>query len=220
MSKPRFEPPSERTRVRRGADNAQYDPAVIRAILDAGMVAHVGVTTPTGPIVVPMVYGRDEVDLFLHGAAANAALGAGTGAEVCATVTVVDGLIIARSPFHNSMRYRSVVVRGRARRLDGDAKVAALRAVTDHVLPNWDTGRAPTDAELRATLVLALPLVESSAKVRTGGPNDEPEDLDGTHWAGAVPVEARWGAPQPSADLREGVPVPPALADAAGRALP
>lgn len=213
-------PASERTRVRRGAVNAEYDPATIRAILDAGLVAHVGVVTETGPVVVPMAYGRTDDDLFLHGATANAALGAAEEANICATVTIVDGLVIARAPFHNTMRYRSVVVRGRARRLDGADKTAALRAVTDHVLANWDTGRAPTEGELRATLVLALPLDECSAKIRTGGPNDEADDISGPHWAGAVPLERRWGAPEAADDLPGDVAVPPAVAGAQGRTLP
>ena len=220
MTEPTVEPPSDRTRVRRGADNADYDPDVIRAVLDAGLVAHVGVGTDQGPIVVPMAYGRSDDELFLHGAVANAALRAAEGVDSCATVTIVDGLVIARAPFHNTMRYRSVVVRGVPRRLEGADKVAALKAVTDHVVPNWNTGRAPTDNELRATLVLALPLAESSAKIRTGGPNDEPGDLDGPHWAGALPIDRRWALPDPADDLPTGVAVPPAVAAVIGDTLP
>lgn len=220
MTEPTVEPPSDRTRVRRGADNADYDPDVIRAVLDAGLVAHVGVGTDQGPIVVPMAYGRSDDELFLHGAVANAALRAADGMDICATVTIVDGLVIARAPFHNTMRYRSVVVRGVPRRLEGADKVAALKAVTDHVVPNWNTGRAPTDNELRATLVLALPLAESSAKIRTGGPNDEPGDLDGPHWAGALPIDRRWAQPDPADDLPTGVAVPPAVAAVIGDTLP
>jgi nitroimidazol reductase NimA-like FMN-containing flavoprotein (pyridoxamine 5'-phosphate oxidase superfamily) len=219
MPVPAAEPPSDRTRVRRGADNADYDPGTVRAILDAGLVAHVGVATERGPIVLPMAYGRTDTELFLHGAVANAMLREGEDLDVCATVTIVDGLVVARAPFHNTMRYRSVVVRGRARRVDGEAKVAALRAVTDHVLENWDTGRAPTDQELRATLVLVVPLGEASAKIREGGPRDDVVDLDGPHWAGAVPIESRWGDVEPAPDLGAGIIPPPAIADAVGRRL-
>ena len=212
-------PPSDRTRVRRGADNAEYDPTIVRSILDAGLVAHVGVMTDDGPFVVPMAYGRDDDNLFLHGAVANAALRQGEDVDICATVTIVDGLVVARAPFHNTMRYRSVVVRGVAHRLDGDAKVSALRAVTDHVIPNWDTGRPPTDTELKATLVLALPLREASAKIRVGGPRDDESDMDGPHWAGAVPVVSHWGAPEPDDALPAGVAIPAAIAEAQGRPI-
>ena len=220
MSDDHHEAPSDRMRVRRGADNAEYAPDTIRSILDAGLVAHLGVTTADGPTVVPMAYGRSDTELFLHGAVGNAALRAADGADVCATVTIVDGLVVARAPFHNTMRYRSVVVRGTARRLDGQAKSDALKSVTDHVVPNWDTGRPPTDAELRSTYVLALPLAESSAKVRTGGPRDEASDLTGPHWAGSVPIERRWGALEPSEDLVAGVEPPASIAAVVGSALP
>jgi nitroimidazol reductase NimA-like FMN-containing flavoprotein (pyridoxamine 5'-phosphate oxidase superfamily) len=209
---------SERVRVRRGAQRARYDSQVVHSILDAGLVAHVGVTTADGPIVLPMAYGHDGERLYLHGAVGNALLGQGDGAEVCATVTSVDALVIARSPFHDSMNYRSVVVRGRAERLDEPtAKVAALRLVADHVVANWATGRGPTDEELRRTLVLALPLTEASAKVRTGGPGDEPSDLVGPHWGGTVSLVTTFGQPEPAEDLAVGIEPPTAIAALAGR---
>ena len=145
-------------------------------ILDAGLIAHVGVTTPDGPLVLPMAYGRDEERLYLHGAAANHLLGTGEGEEICVTVTHVDGLVMARTPFHNSMNYRSVVVRGRATRIDGEKrKRYALQLITDHIVANWDTSRPPSQIDLRRTLVLELPLTEASAKVRAGDPIDEPD---------------------------------------------
>jgi nitroimidazol reductase NimA-like FMN-containing flavoprotein (pyridoxamine 5'-phosphate oxidase superfamily) len=213
-----IDPASERVRVRRGAHRAGYDPAVVAAILDAGLVAHVGVVTDDGPVVLPMAYGHDGAHLFLHGAVGNALLLGGDGAEVCATVTVVDALVIARSPFHDSMNYRSVVVRGRAARVDEPAaKVRALRLVTDHVVANWSTGRAPTHEELRRTLVLGVALDESSAKVRTGGPGDEASDLDGPRWGGTVGLVTTFGAPEPAADLAPGVEPPAAIAELPGR---
>jgi nitroimidazol reductase NimA-like FMN-containing flavoprotein (pyridoxamine 5'-phosphate oxidase superfamily) len=212
------EPPSPRTTVRRGAHRAVYDRAEVHRILDAGLLAHVAVATDDGPLVLPMAYGHDGRELYLHGAVGNGLLRAGIGREVCATVTIVDGLVIARSPFHDSMDHRSVVVRGRAREVvDGEAKVSALRRIVDHVVPHWDTGRAPTPAELRRTLVLALPLDEVSAKVRTGGPGDEPTDVAGPHWGGWVPLVARWGAPIDSADLTAGIAPPSAVAELEGR---
>jgi nitroimidazol reductase NimA-like FMN-containing flavoprotein (pyridoxamine 5'-phosphate oxidase superfamily) len=212
------EPASERVRLRRGANRAEYDRDAILAVLDAGMIAHVGVVTDDGPIVIPMAYGRDDEWLYVHGSVANAALRAAAGTDVCVTVTIVDGMIVGRSPFHNSMNYRGVVVRGRARRVDDPAEhMAALRIVSDHVMPTWDTGRPPTEDEIRKTMVIAVPLVEMSAKIRPGGPIDEPEDLDGPHWGGQVPIRSTWEAPVDSPDLRADVEPPAGIAALVGR---
>ncbi len=207
--------------MRRGAGRATYDRAELLAILDAGAVAHVGVATDDGPVVLPMAYGHDGEWLYLHGALANALLGEGAGAEVCATVTVLDGLVVARTPFHSSMDYRCVVVRGRAEEVtDPDAKVAALRTVNDHVAATWADQRPPSPAELRRTRVVRVPLAEASGKVRAGGPGDDPEDVDGPHWGGHVPIESRWGAPVPADDLPAGIAPPAAVVDLAGRPAP
>ena len=205
-------PPSARTRVRRGRERARYDRADVLEILDAGVIAHVGVATPDGPLVLPMAYGRDEEMLYLHGAIANHLLGSGDEQEICATVTHLDGLVMARSPFHNSMNYRSVVVRGRGLRIrDERRKLEALRLITDHVVPHWDDVRPPSLSELRKTLVLELSLVEASAKVRTGDPIDDPEDIEGPSWAGTVPITTRFGRATPSADLESGSGIPARL---------
>jgi nitroimidazol reductase NimA-like FMN-containing flavoprotein (pyridoxamine 5'-phosphate oxidase superfamily) len=207
------EPSSDRVRLRRMAERGAYDRAAVFDVLDAGLVAHVGVATADGPIVLPMAYGRTGERLYLHGSMANAALRAAVGHDICVTITVLDALVIGRSPFHNSMNYRCAVVRGVARRVDDvDERATALRAISDHIAPTWDTGRAATDAELRQTLVVAVDLSEMSAKVRAGDPIDAPEDLDGPYWAGRVPVLSRWGQPVPAADLRAGVEVPAAIA--------
>jgi uncharacterized protein len=212
-----IEPASDRVRLRRKADRAAYDRNAILEILDAGLIAHVGVVTDRGPIVVPMAFGRSDEWLYLHGSAANAALRAAVGQDVCVTVTIIDALVVGRTPFHNSMNYRSVVVRGVARRVDDDnERLAALRAVSDHALPTWDTGRPPTESELRQTLIVALPLVEMSAKVRAGGPIDEPDDLDGPHWSGLVPIRTVWEPPVPAEDLRSGIEIPDGIAAVAG----
>lgn len=184
------------------------------------MIAHVGVVTDDGPLVLPMAYGRDDDTLYLHGAVANHLLASAADAEVCVTVTLVDGLVMARTPFHNSMNYRSVVVRGQAREVaDPDERLRALRLITDHVVANWDHGRPVSDADLRRTRVAAVSLDEASAKIRTGDPVDEPEDVAGPWWAGVIPVETRFGAPRPAADLAPGVdPRPPfAVPDGVGR---
>ena len=187
-------------------------------ILDAGLIAHVGVTTLDGPLVLPMAYGRDEERLYLHGAAANHLLGTGEGEEICVTVTHVDGLVMARTPFHNSMNYRSVVVRGKATRIDGEERKSyALQLITDHIVANWDTSRPPSQIDFRRTLVLELPLTEASAKVRTGDPIDEPTDIAGPWWAGVVPISTRFEAPEVSADYVGDAGPPAAIAGLAGR---
>lgn len=212
------EPASDRVRLRRGAARGVYDREQILRVLDAGLVAHVGVVTDDGPIVLPMAYGRTDEWLYVHGSASNAMLRAAVGTDVCVTVTIVDGLIVARSPFHNSMNYRGVVIRGRARKVtDRDEHLLALRLISDHVVPTWDTGRPPTEREIRKTMVIAVPLIEMSAKIREGGPNDEPEDLDGPYWAGRVPIHAAWAEPEPATDLGAGIAVPPAVAKLAGQ---
>ncbi|MXZ30794.1 MAG: pyridoxamine 5'-phosphate oxidase family protein [Acidimicrobiia bacterium] len=211
-------PASARTRVRRGAPRARYRRDEVLAILDAGLIAHVGVTTPDGPLVLPMAYGRDEERLYLHGAAANHLLGTGAGEEICVTVTHLDGLVMARTPFHNSMNYRSVVVRGEATRIDDERrKRYALRLITDHIVANWDTSRPPSQIDLRRTLVLELPLAEASAKVRTGDPIDEPEDIAGPWWAGVVPISTRFEVPEVSADYTGDAGPPVSVAHLAGR---
>lgn len=211
------QPASHRTTLRRGANRAVYERDRIRAILDAGIIAHVGVTTNDGPIVLPMAYGTrgsgDDAEMLIHGALANAMLKAGRSLDVCLTVTIVDGLVVARSPFHNSMNYRSVVVRGIATSIDGaDEKAAALKVINDHIAPIWDTARPPSASDLKKTLVLTVPLAEASAKVRDGGPIDDDDDMDGPHWAGVVPLTSTWGTPDSADDLVDDIAVPAAVA--------
>ena len=210
------EPASPRVTMKRGANRAVYGQAEIRAILEAGHLAHVGVSTEHGPIVLPMAYGVRSTgagdEILIHGSVANAMMRAGRDLDVCVTVTIVDGLVVARSPFHNSMNYRSVVVRGTATAItDPDDKVAALKVINDHIAPIWDTARTPSETDLKQTLVLALPLIEASAKVRTGDPIDDEADMDGPHWAGVVPLTATWGAPISAPDLHGAPAVPVAV---------
>jgi nitroimidazol reductase NimA-like FMN-containing flavoprotein (pyridoxamine 5'-phosphate oxidase superfamily) len=207
------QPASPRTTLRRGTNRSVYEHRRIRKILDAGIIAHVGVTTDEGPIVLPMAYGtrgaESEGEILIHGALANAMLKAGRSIDVCLTITIVDGLVVARTPFHNSMNYRSVVVRGLATAIDDpDEKSAALRVINDHVAPTWDTARPPSASDLKKTLVLSVPLAEASAKVRDGDPIDEEADMDGPHWAGIVPLTSTWGQPSAAPDLSDGVAMP------------
>jgi nitroimidazol reductase NimA-like FMN-containing flavoprotein (pyridoxamine 5'-phosphate oxidase superfamily) len=189
--------PSARATVRRKADRGRYERDAIDAILDEGLVAHVGFTSDLGVAVLPMVYARVDDDLYLHGAVGNHMLRALDDADVCVTVTLVDGLVLSRSAFHHSMNYRSVVVYGRAEVVtDDDEKDRVLRAVVDHMVPGRsDQCRPPTPEERRATRVIRLPLHEASAKARTGPPIEEPDDLTLSYLGGVVPLALVRGAP-------------------------
>jgi nitroimidazol reductase NimA-like FMN-containing flavoprotein (pyridoxamine 5'-phosphate oxidase superfamily) len=205
-------PPSDRTTLRRIPERGSHDRAVADAILDEGLVAHVGLATDDGPVVIPTLYARDGDGLLLHGSPASRLLrGGAKGAALCVTVTLVDGLVYARSAFHHSMNYRSVVVFGRAEPIEDLAeRRAALDVLVEHIVPGrtGDT-REPSEKEVRGTLVLALPLDELSVKVRTGGPLDEDEDMDLPVWAGVVPLTTVAGAPVTADDLRHDVAPPP-----------
>ncbi|HEX6568671.1 MAG TPA: pyridoxamine 5'-phosphate oxidase family protein [Acidimicrobiales bacterium] len=204
-------PPSARTTVRRLPERGSYDRAAAHAILDEGLVAHVGLATDDGPVVIPMLYGRDGERLLLHGSPASRLLrGGAKGTEMCVTVTLIDGLVLARSAFHHSMNYRSVVVFGRATPVaDLDERRAALERLVEHIVPGrTEDARAPSEREVRGTLVLALPLDECSVKVRTGDPKDEDGDMGLPVWAGVIPLATVAGAPVAAADLRGDVPVP------------
>lgn len=176
--------------VRRHPERARYDAASVQAILDEALFCHVGVVRAGRPVVVPMAHGRDGDALYLHGsAAAGVFRDLRSGSDVCVTATVLDGLVLARSVFHHSMNYRSAVVHGTAEPVDGEEKERGLRAVTEHAFRGrWDGARRPTAAELRETGVWRLPIDVASAKVRRGGPLDDPDDLDRDVWAGVVPV--------------------------------
>jgi nitroimidazol reductase NimA-like FMN-containing flavoprotein (pyridoxamine 5'-phosphate oxidase superfamily) len=197
--------------VRRLADRGRYDGATIDAILDEGIVAHVGVTTDQGVVVLPMAYGRLDDLLYLHGATGNALLRSADGTDVCATVTLVDGLVLARSAFHHSINYRSVVVFGTAEIVTDPAeKDRALAAIVDHVVPGRAADCRPANAaELRKTTVLRLGLDEASAKVRTGGPIDDEEDLALDHWAGVLPLAVVPQAPEADRVVADGLVPPP-----------
>ena len=190
--------PSVRTTVRRKADRARYDRDSVAAILDDGLIAHVGFTTAAGVFVLPMAYARVDDHLYLHGAVGNAMLkGLATGTDVCVTVTIVDGIVLSRSAFHHSMNYRSVVVVGEAQPVRDEHELdAALRAIVDHTVPGRsDECRGPSASEVRQTRVIRLPITEASAKVRTGPPIEEPADLETPYWGGVLPVHTSLGAP-------------------------
>ena len=207
---PQFEK-TERTRIRRMPKRASYDVAVVEAILAEGLYCHVGFSVDGQPYVIPTIYARIEDHLYLHGSAASRMLGAiGGRMPVCVTVTLLDGLVLARSGFHHSMNYRSVVVLGQATEVtDPDEKMAALKAIVDHVMVGrWEDVREPSTQELKATSVIRVPLEEVSAKIRTGPPVDDEEDYQLDCWAGEVPL--RLVPEQPAADpqLRAGIALP------------
>ncbi len=190
-------PPSPRATVRRVPQRADYDFEAIAAILDEAWVAHVGMAADGQPFVLPMACWREGDRLLLHGATSSRLMRhLASGAPMCVAVTLLDGLVLARSAFHHSMNYRSVVVLGRAEPLEGAAKAAALDAFVERVEPGR-SGRVRRSSaqELKATMVLAVPLAEASAKVRTGGPKDDAEDLGRPVWAGVVPIREVRGEP-------------------------
>jgi nitroimidazol reductase NimA-like FMN-containing flavoprotein (pyridoxamine 5'-phosphate oxidase superfamily) len=190
--------PTLRTRVVREAERAVYDREVVYQILDAGFLCHVGFAVEGQPFVIPTSYGRKDSNLYIHGSAASRMLRhMKEGVPVCVTVTLLDGLVLARSVFNHSMNYRSAVILGKATLVDDpEEKLAGLRLLSEHILPGrWDDSRQPNERELKATSVLRLPIEEFSAKVRTGPPIDDAEDYSFPTWAGVVPLEIKAGAP-------------------------
>jgi nitroimidazol reductase NimA-like FMN-containing flavoprotein (pyridoxamine 5'-phosphate oxidase superfamily) len=197
-----------RTRVRRVPRNAVYDRAAIDAILDEALIAHLGFVDDGQPFVIPTLQARVDDTVYIHGSAASRAIrGLRKGIPACLTVTHVDGLVLARSVFHHSINYRSVVVLGSCRPVEGvREREAALHAFTERLVPGrWDEVRPPSAQELKATRVLALDLDECSAKVRTGPPGDDEEDYALPVWAGVVPLSTVVGAPLPDPRLADGI---------------
>lgn len=203
--------PTKRSALKRLPKRGEYARESVYQILDEGFVCHVGFVVEGQPFVIPTGYARAADTLYIHGAQASRMLRAlKDGIDVCVTVTLVDGMVMARSAFHHSMNYRSVVVFGRAVAVEESTeKLAALRALTEHLAPGrWDETRQPTEGETRATLVLALALEEASAKVRSGPPVDDEEDYKLPVWAGVVPLRVVAGEPIPDPRLPQGVEPP------------
>jgi uncharacterized protein len=203
--------PTKRTKVQRLPDRGKYDRETVFSILDEGFVCHVGFVVDGQPFVIPTNYGRVGQTLYLHGSSASRMLRTiSEGVQVCVTVTLVDGLVLARSAFHHSVNYRSVVVLGRAMLVeDAEEKMRALAAFTDHVVPGrWKDIRQPTGSELKATSVLALPLEEISAKVRVGPPKDDEADYTLPIWAGVLPLQVLAGEPISDPRLIAGLQAP------------
>jgi nitroimidazol reductase NimA-like FMN-containing flavoprotein (pyridoxamine 5'-phosphate oxidase superfamily) len=206
---------TDRTRLGRLRERGSTDRAALHHVLDAGLICHVGVVIDGTPVVLPTGYGTIGETLYLHGSSANRSLTSAPGTEICVTVTLLDGLVCARSVFHNSMNYRSAVIYGTARLVtDETERLDALHAITEHLIPGrWDNSRLPARKELAATAVLALPLDEASVKARTGWPKDDEEDYELGYWAGVLPIRLTVGAAQPDPLLRQDIGVPAHIAE-------
>ncbi|HMD56979.1 MAG TPA: pyridoxamine 5'-phosphate oxidase family protein [Solirubrobacteraceae bacterium] len=214
------EPASERVRLRRKRERGSYDRESIDAILDEALVAHLGIADEQGqPFVIPTLHARDGDVVYCHGSVASRTVKAlAAGAPACLTVSLIDGLVLARSAMHHSVNYRSAMLLGRARPLTSEAdKLAAAEAIVEHIVPGrWSEVRPPTENELKATAILAMPIEEASVKVRLGGPIDDEEDYALHAWAGVIPLRTSAGKPEPDDCLAGPIPVP-AYASAYGR---
>lgn len=201
---PPVDAPSSGSTVRRAPGRARYDVAAVHAVLDAGWIAHVGIAVDGEPVVIPMVYARHDDRLLLHGSVASRLMRhSGSGLPVSVAVTHVDGLVLARSAFHHSVNYRSVVIRGRARRVtDPEALVDGFARLLDHAAPGRSLdARPPDESETRQTMLLEVSIDDAAVKVRTGGPIDDEADLALPVWAGVVPLSLVAGTPRPAPDL-------------------
>ncbi|MEM7712304.1 MAG: pyridoxamine 5'-phosphate oxidase family protein [Cyanobacteria bacterium P01_A01_bin.68] len=203
--------PTQRTQIKRLPKRANYETQTIHNILDEALICHIGFTVNNQPYVIPTTYGRVEDKLYIHGSPASRMLRSlNQGIEVCVTVTLLDGLVLARSAFHHSMNYRSVVIFGTATLINNtEEKMEALRAFTEHIIPKrWQEIRQPSKQELQGTMILSLPLAEASAKVRTGNPVDDETDYDLPVWAGVLPLQMVPGKAIADDRLIEGLEIP------------
>jgi uncharacterized protein len=201
--------PTDRTTIRRQSQRASYERALVDALIDEALSCHVGFAVDGRPWVIPTIHARVDDTLYLHGAVANHMLRSlAGGVEACVTITLIDGLVLARSAFHHSMNYRSVMIFGRMTIVEDAAeKDAALHALVEHVVPGRTAeARPPSDSELRKTSVLRLPITEASAKVRTGGPIDDAEDLELPVWAGQLPLSTAYASPVAEPGITAAVP--------------
>ncbi len=207
--------PSERVRLRRKRERGDHSRATIDAILDEGLIAHLGIVEDGQPYVIPTLHARDGDVVYLHGSSASRTLRAlGAGMPCCLTVSLIDGLVLARAAMHHSANYRSAVLLGTARVVqDADERMHGFRTVVERIVPGrWPEVRPPSVNEIKATALLALPIEEASAKVRTGPPLDDEEDYELSAWAGVIPLQLSAGEPEPDPRLTPGAAVPPHIA--------
>ena len=214
--------PSERSTVKRLPERGEYGRQTIDRILDEALICHLAFETDAGPVAIPTIHARVGDVLYLHGSHASRMMRTTVGAQVCVTATLVDGIVAARSAFHHSLNYRSAMVFGAPRVVtDSEERTLAFAAITNHVLPGrWDEARQPNDKEDKGTKLLAIDIEEASAKVRTGPPGDDEEDMNLGIWAGVVPLVVTPSDPIPAPDLEDGVPVAGSVSRFARRPLP
>lgn len=199
--------PTPRSTIQRAKQRAATERAALYELLDRNLVCHIGFIADGAPRVLPTGYGRAGDTLYLHGS--SGARNLREHGEICVTVTELNGIVYARALFHYSVNYGSAVIHGTPEHLDGEAKLEALHVITEHLAPgSWDYGRTPNKKELAQTAVMALDLREASVKLRTGGPSDDPEDLNLPIWAGVLPIEQGFAEPVPANDLTADIPVP------------
>ncbi len=204
-------PKTARNRVKRLPERAQYDSETIYRILDEALICHVGIAQDNQPFVIPTIHARRGDTLLLHGATTSRLLQhIQAGNPICVATTLLDGLVVARGIFHNSMNYRSVVLFGVGRVLaDPQEKYAALFALTERVMPGrWEDARLPNKKELKATTIIEMPIQSATAKMRVGGPKDDAEDYESDWWAGVIPIQQNFLAPQPDEKLTRAIPIP------------
>jgi uncharacterized protein len=221
MNPPRALSTTERTTLHRLRERGAKDRSALHEVLDAGLICHLGVIIDGSPVVLPTGYGRIGDILYLHGSSGNRSFQFAEDQEICVTVTLLDGLVCARSVFHNSMNYRSAVIFGPARLVtDAAERLAAIEAITEHLIPGrWANSRLPTKKELAATSVIALGLDEASVKIRTGGPKDDDEDYELDYWAGVLPITLTVGKAESDPLLRDDISVPAHIAALEGRSV-
>ncbi len=210
--------PSERAVVKRLPERGTYDRDTINSILDEALICHVAFNTDDGPVAIPTIHARIGNELYLHGSPSSRMLRSTLGSDVCVTATIVDGIVVARSAFHHSLNYRSVMVFGTPRAVrDRDERAAAFAAITDHVLPGrWDEARQPNEIEDKGTRLLAIEIGEASAKTRSGPPIDDEDDMALGIWAGVIPLTMQAGAPIPAPDLEAGIESPASVRGLSG----
>jgi nitroimidazol reductase NimA-like FMN-containing flavoprotein (pyridoxamine 5'-phosphate oxidase superfamily) len=208
-----MQPSSERVTVGRLPERADYDSGTINEILDEALICHLAFDTDHGPVAIPTIHARVGNVLYLHGSHASRMMRTTVGEQVSVTVTIVDGIVAARSAFHHSLNYRSVIVFGVPKVVtEPEERVVAFAAITDHVLPGrWEEARRPNEKEDKGTKLLALDIDEASAKVRTGPPGDDAEDMSSGIWAGVIPLSMTPGEPLPAPDLQDGIPTAPSV---------
>ena len=203
-------PISNRNRVKRISNNSDYSKETVHAIIDEALFCHLGIIHDGKPVVIPTIHARMGDQIVFHGSNASRLLKISNNNEICVTITLLDGLVMARSLFNSSMNYRSAVIFGKGEIIkDHDERMAAFKSITDHIAPGrWDDARQPNNSELKQTSVVRMPIDEASAKISMGPPDDEDEDYALDYWAGVIPINQTYGEPESDPILQEGITIP------------